>query len=305
MSSRKATAVIVTYCSEQTIGAVLKSIEPSREAGLLDVVVVDNNSSDGTVHRIRSRYPWVNLIESDDNLGFGRGCNLGFEQVRSPYTLFLNPDATISKEALETLLDFMDSNPQAGMCAPAIREPDGTMQAAGLLPTPIGLLQEAFGLGGYEAFRKIQYGDKPFRTSWLCGAVLLVRSDVFRTVHGFDPRFFLYFEETDLCRRIADDGYELWAVGEALANHTCGVSTNQLSTLMSNQCVAEYYYKSRFYYLVKHHGWATAAFTELGAIGLLGGRVLVNRVRGRLDKGRFVQRLGAPILRLPERVERQ
>ncbi len=296
------TAVIVSYRSRRTIGVTLESLEPSKSAGLIDVVVVDNASGDETSDFVRESFPWVKVIEAGGNLGYGRGCNLGFEHVSTPYTLFLNPDATLSMEALETLLDFMESRPRVGMCAPAIREADGTMQVAGVLPTPGGLIREAMGFRGYPAMREIRVGDEPFRTNWLCGAILLVRSKVFRAVKGFDPRFFLYFEETDLCMKIMNEGFELWAIGTAFAEHECGASTNQFDVVMVHQCVSEHYYKSRFYYLTKHHGWLAATAAEVGTIPLLGVRALLKRGLGRAD-GEFRERLAAPILQLPDRVD--
>jgi N-acetylglucosaminyl-diphospho-decaprenol L-rhamnosyltransferase len=267
------------------------------------VVVTDNDSGDGTAEYVREHFPWVKLVPAGGNLGFGRGCNLGFECVGTRYTLFLNPDATLTQNALETLLDFMESRPRVGMCAPAIREADGTMQVAGVLPTPAGIVRDAIGLGGYPAMREIQIGDEPFRTNWLCGAILLVRSEVFRALKGFDPRFFLYFDETDLCRRFMDEGFELWAVGAALAEHECAASTNELGMPMVHQCISEHYYRSRYYYLTKHHGLLSASLAELGSVALLGARSLVKRGLGRTDGGAFRERLAAPILRLPDRVE--
>jgi GT2 family glycosyltransferase len=299
------TAVVVSYQSRRTIGATLTSLRSSKDAGLIDVVVVDNDSRDGTPDYVRESFPWVKLIQAGGNLGYGRGCNLGFEHVGTPYTLFLNPDATLSQEALETLLDFIESRPRVGMCAPAIREEDGTMQVAGVLPTPVGLMREAIGLRGYPAMREIQIGGEPFRTNWLCGAILLARSEVVRAVKGFDPRFFLYFEETDLCRKITNEGFELWAVGAAFAEHECGASTKQIGVSTAHQCISEHYYPSRFYYLIKHHGWLAATLVEVGTILLLGVRTLLKRGLGRADDGALKERLAGPILRLPDRVELQ
>ena len=297
------TAVIVSYRSRRTIGAALESIRASAESGLLRPVLVDNDSKDGTADYVRTDFPWVKCIDAGGNLGFGRGCNLGFEHVETPYVLFLNPDATLPEEALQKLLAFMEARPRVGMCAPSIQEADGSMQVAGVLPTPGGLIREALGLRAYPTMREIHAGAEPFQTNWLCGAILLARSDVFRAVGGFDPRFFLYFEETDLCRNIMNEGFELWAVGAARAEHECGASTRQLGASMAEQCISEHFYQSRFYYLSKHHGRLSATLAELGAIPLLGLRTLLKRALGRGADGSLKQRLGGPLLQYPERVE--
>lgn len=295
------TAVIVSYRSKRTIGAALQALRPSKDAGVLEVVVVDNESTDDTVGYVREEFPWVKVIEADGNLGFGRGCNLGFEHADTPYTLFHNPDATLPAEALATLLDFIEARPEVGICAPSIREAGGLMQNAGVSLTPQGLLRETIGLEGYSEMREIPSGGEPFRTNWLCGAMLLVRSEAFRRVDGFDPRFFLYFEETDLCRRIVGAGYELWAVGAARAEHECGASTKLLATSLVDQCASEHFYKSRYYYLIKHHGWLAATLAEVGALPLLGAREIARRIAGKGSDGAFKARLDAPILRLPDR----
>lgn len=297
------TAVIVSYRSQRTIGAALESIRSSHESGLLRALLVDNDGQDGTAEHVREQFPWVKCIDAGGNLGFGRGCNLGFEHVETPYVLFLNPDATLPEEALQSLVDFMEARPKVGMCAPSIQESDGAMQVAGVLPTPGGLIREALGLRAYPAMREIEAGAEPFQTNWLCGAILLARSEVFRAVGGFDPRFFLYFEETDLCRNIMNEGFELWAVGAARAEHECGASTQQLGAAMAERCVSEHFYKSRFYYLSKHHGRLPATLAELGVIPLLGLRTLLKRALGRGDDGALWQRLGGPLLQYPERVE--
>jgi N-acetylglucosaminyl-diphospho-decaprenol L-rhamnosyltransferase len=91
---------------------------------------------------------------------------------------------------------------------------------------------------------------------------MMFRSSVFRTLGGFDPRFFLYFEETDLCLRAARAGFELWVTGTATAQHLCGSSARASGEAMESGCIAEHYYRSRYYYLRKNFGHTTAAVTE-------------------------------------------
>ncbi len=302
-SEARVTAVLVSYQSRRTIDSALRALLPSAEAGIAKVVVVDNESSDGTAQYVRDAFPWVKVVEAGGNLGFGRGCNLGFAHVDTPFTLFHNPDAILPRESLETLLEFIEARPEVGVCAPSIREADQSMQTAGMLTTPEGLIRDALGIGGYPEMRKIVPGGEPFRTNWLSGSMLLLRSDVFRRVGGFDPRFFLYFEETDLCRRIAEAGYELWAVGAAQAEHECGASTKLLGAAMVDKCVSDHFYQSRYYYLIKHHGWLAATSTEVGLIPLLAARAVARRLTGRAADGALKERLAGPILQLPARVE--
>jgi N-acetylglucosaminyl-diphospho-decaprenol L-rhamnosyltransferase len=257
------TAVIVTYNSRGHINNALAALRTAHDAGCLQCVVVDNASTDGTADLVAANHPWVNLVHSKENLGFGCGCNLGFQQVATPYLLIHNPDAMMDHQALQIMMDFMESRRQAGIVAPAIVEGGSRLQAAGLMTSPAGLLRSAFGFDNpIHEKRLIIPGSPPFQTPWICGAVMLIRSELFRRLGGFDPRFFLYFEETDFCRRAALADQEIWAVGEAVARHVGGASARGTGQNLQSSCIAEHYYRSRFYYLVKHFGWFRAVGTE-------------------------------------------
>jgi N-acetylglucosaminyl-diphospho-decaprenol L-rhamnosyltransferase len=291
------TAVIVTYQSRQTIAAALDALYEAHVAGLAEVIVVDNASSDGTADFVAERYPWVTLVRSGENLGFGRGCNRGFERVATPYVLFMNPDAMLPPESLNTLVAFMDSHPKAGVAAPAIQEGD-QLQEVGVLPTPWGVICRAMGMRGRHQRRPVAPGQAPFQTDWLCGAVILARCELMEELGGFDPRFFLYFEETDLCRRVLNRGFELWAVGEAMACHVGGASTKASGEALVSGCVSGHYYRSRFYYLCKHFGWSVAAITEVTELGVLVMRWILDCFRRKRDDT-LAKRWRGPFLSLP------
>ncbi len=300
MSQGRATAVVVTYQSRATIGKALRAARESHERAALQVVVVDNGSSDGTADLVRREYPWVKVVESGGNIGFARGCNLGFQHVNTPFMLLLNPDAVLSHQALSTMVAFMEAHPQAGIVGPAIRGSDGGLQQAGLMPTAWGLIRAAAGRGSAHANkRRIIPGERPFQTDWLCGAVLLIRTNLFAELGGFDPRFFLYFEETDLCWRARQCGIELWAVGDAVAEHVVSASVNSVRAPMIGNCIAEHFFRSRFYYLVKQYGWLVAICVDLSEVALLGTRCLIQRCTGHANHGLFRARLAGPMLRLP------
>ena len=212
------TAIFVTYNSEDTVGQALDAARDSYDAGLLEAVVVDNASRDGTCEVVATGYPWVRLIRSETNLGYARGLNLGFEGIESPYVIFMNPDAVLPRNAVEKLLAFMESNPDAGLAAPATVRENGEYQEVGGLVTPWTFVRNAAGISdGPAGKRPLLPGARPTQTDWICGAIMFLRSRAVRETGGMDPRFFLYFEETDLCVRLARAGYSIWAVGEAVA----------------------------------------------------------------------------------------
>ena len=263
LSVPQVTIVIVTYESRNIVGLALDALYKAYDAGLAEVVVVDNASSDGTADFIAKNYPWITLVRSDKNLGYGRGCNAGLQNVRTPYVLILNPDAEITLDTLQTLIDFMGANKKAGIVAPAIIEGEKSLQAAGLMTTPASILRAECGWSqAMPESQPITPGSQPFQTSWICGAVMLIQTDLFQKLAGFDPRFFLYFEETDFCRRATQRGAEIWAVGEAVTKHIGGASAKNTGQTLASSCIADHYYCSRFYYLVKHFGWIRAVGSE-------------------------------------------
>ncbi len=301
MTVPRVTALIVTFNSEDCIGAALESLRDLHSAGELDCIVIDNQSVDGTVELIRSEHPWVRVIAQQENVGYGRGLNRGLKETTTPYVLFMNPDARMQPGAIERLREFLDERSRVGMVAPAISSADGThYQFAGALATPWEIVRGAFGKM-ISTRRTIEPNSAPFESNWLCGAVLLARRDLMVSLEGFDPRFFLYFEETDLCRRVTASGYELWAVGDALAVHDAGTSARASSEdLHANNCIARHYFQSRFYYLRKHFGFASAFAAELGELGVILLRQLRSFFRPRNGQPRpLAQRLRGPVFQSP------
>ena len=294
-SSPLVTAVIVTYQSEKTIAATLAALQRCHDDGLLDAIIIDNNSTDSTQDIVRASTPWAHHEFTGINNGFGRGCNLGFASVRTRYAIFINPDAIVEPNALKIMLEFMEANTDVGIVGPAIihgGEPSAkVLQHTGQRPTPLTILRDALPFQGAHSISwPIVPGSEPTRTGWVCGAVLMIRTEIMKRLGGFDPRFFLYWEEFDLCRRADDIGYETWAVGAALAYHAGGASSASDNTRIHG-CIAKHFYQSRHYYMTKHHGAVAASSAELAEFALIAIRALVRRIPG--------ARLGAPAFSTP------
>jgi GT2 family glycosyltransferase len=296
MARARVTAVVVTYQSEAVIRGALQTLRRSHDRGLLDGVVVDNRSTDDTLGVVRREHPWVRVIEAGGNLGYGRGCNLGILASTTPYVMPMNADASIEPDAVERLLAFLEARPDAALAAPALTggaEP----QLAGGLSSPSRILVQATGRR-IASQRELVPGAPPVEVDWLCGALLVMRASAVRAAGGFDPRFFLYFEETDLCRRLRRRGHTLWAVGQAVAHHAGAASANQAKAPMFAGCIGEHYFRSRYHYLCKHWGVGVASLTELAEVALVGSRWLLRRARGR-DASHLVPNLRRPVMRLP------
>jgi len=305
MPSARVTPVVVTYNSRAVVGDALASLKESREADVIEeCIVIDNRSADDTAKFIRLDHPWCTLIETGKNLGFGRASNIGIQRSSTPYVLLLNPDANLPSSGINYLASFLDAHPHVGAAGPAIRHPDGGWQLAGTLPTPVSLLLNALGrLGRPPEVHKIEPGGLPFRAQWITGAIVMLRRAMLDEIGLFDPRFFLYWEETDLWFRAQKAGWELWAVGGAIGTHIRGASVEKERALYHG-CIAEHYFKSRFYYLVRRFGRPVASVIELLEFMFLAAGAAADMLHG-VRPDDFAVRLRAPLLQLPNEVPRE
>lgn len=262
----RTTVVTVTYNSAETIGPMLDALRPAHAAGLAEIVIVDNASRDDTL-AILAPYEREGLIRLDSaggNIGFGRGCNLGAANATTDFVLFLNPDARLDPSAIGELESVLDTNPRAAVVAPAIERPDHTIQPIGMLPTRLSLIFERTRL--HRAFLKparLERGALARPTRWVSGAVFMVRRSAFEAIGGFDPRFFLYYEESDLFRRLRGRENEIMATGRAICHHIGGHSADSVQAGRIAGSIAEHFIKSRNYYARKHFGIVSMALADL------------------------------------------
>jgi N-acetylglucosaminyl-diphospho-decaprenol L-rhamnosyltransferase len=252
-----AAVVVVTYNSAGDIGSCLGSL-PIDE--LAAVVVVDNASTDGTAELLRREWPNVTLLALEENVGFGAGCNRGAASVDARFVLFLNPDATIDAGNLEALVAYARDHPQAGMVAPALVG----MSSSGDLPTLRTELRYAVPprLACFFPERRHPPGRPTGPVDVVEGACMLVDRELFERVGRFDERFFLFFEEADLARRIRAEGREVHLVAEANAHH--GIGASRAGTALGSR---PHYLRSTVRYLRRWEGGAAAtAFAVLASL---------------------------------------
>ncbi len=199
MSFGALTIVTVTHNSSAVIPAMLTSLDTDAA-----VLVVDNGSTDDTVAKASS-FARVRVIRSD-NVGYGRGANLGFREVQTPYVLLVNPDVVFSPGAVARMLDVMVRHPEIGMLGANMFSVD----AAGNKSYSKRYQPDAEGLATVE---------------WIVGALMLIRMEALQRVGMFDENIFLFYEETDLCKRFHDAGYRLAIACDAEARHEAGSSS--------------------------------------------------------------------------------
>jgi O-antigen biosynthesis protein len=225
--------VIVSYQVKERLRGCLESLA-ALDAPSFDVTVVDNASTDGSVVELAPLFPRVRFVSMDRNTGFGMACNRGAEFATSPWILFLNPDTVVFPETLVSIMEFADSQPRAGIVGCRILDGEGNLQLAcrRSIPTPTIALWRLSGLSllfpKHRIFARynLTYLDpaKDAQVEAVSGSFLLIRSDVYRQLGGFDEDFFLYGEDLDLCLRTSRIGWEVWYCGQATIIHHKGRS---------------------------------------------------------------------------------
>lgn len=254
------------------------------------ITLVDNDSQDGSFEAMQEAardWPRVQVIQSGRNGGYGSGNNVGIraglpDGSRPDYVYILNSDAFPEPDAIHTLLAHLQANPQTGCAGSLIYGEDGERHYTTFnFPTVISEFVSAADTGPIsKLFKNHVIAPTPPTTTgpvpYCAGMSLLMRQSVLDQVGLFDETFFLYFEETDLCRRIRNGGHGIDFVAESRVMHIGSVSTG----MKTWQRVPDYWFKSRHYYFTKNHGglYARAAtVAHVLGLGVHGLRVLLQR----------------------------
>lgn len=201
----------------------------------LNIIVVDNHSTD-QIHRIKALYPNIKLILNPKNRGFGTAVNQALTCGSSKYIILLNPDSIVPKVFIKDCLCFMEQNEQVGIMGPMVLNANGSVQgSARSFPTPLTSL-----FGRNSPITKLypnnsitrsniltwrSFNNQPVEVDWVSGACMVVRRAALETVGGFDERFFLYWEDTDLCRRIKNAGWKIIYFPKIKVTHFVGKSS--------------------------------------------------------------------------------
>ena len=297
MSAPDIAVVVVSYeTRERTLRCVDSVL--SQEIVTLALVVVDNASQDETVAALRRLDDArLSVIANDCNRGFGAACNQGVAvHANARHALFLNADTIVRPGALAAIVAALDHGAAPGALGPTIvGENGGDQPSVRGHPTPLALLHQhtalrflRIGAADYARYKRPPVSDEDVPV--VMGAALAVRGDVLRTLGGFDERYFLYFEEADLCRRIGDAGQRVAIVRDAVVEHAGGASSDPRRGPALN-----WYLRSLFLYVDRFHGRVfglayRALFKPLFLLrmltdGLRDGLTWVFRPSKRADKG--------------------
>lgn len=220
--------IIVNYNVKEYVASLLISIENAKHDLILETMVVDNASTDGSQEFLTSRFPNVRYVYNSVNVGFGKANNLAIRTASGKYTLIINPDTLIQENTLTTLYAHMEANPSTAAAGCKLLNPDGTFapESKRSIPTPLTALYKVLGFGG-DYYMSAIGEDEPANVEVLSGAFMFCRTSVLKQLDGFDERFFMYGEDIDLCHRIAQAGHVIEYVPSTAIIHYKGESTKK------------------------------------------------------------------------------
>jgi hypothetical protein len=267
---RRVAVVIVNYRTAELTLRCIDSLVADRCPNLeIRVVVVENDSGDAEALRggieQRAWGDWVRLVVSDRNGGFAYGNNLGVQACwdrteRPDYFWLLNPDCEVRTGATAELVQFLEQHPRAGIAGSSLEFEDGEpWPMAFRFPSLWAELEGGLRFGPVSRLledRKVvrKMGDIPERVDWLPGASMMIRAEVFESVGFMDEGYFLYYEETDFCLKVARHGWETWYVPSSRVMHICGQSTGVTVVDARPKRLPSYWFESRRRYFTKNHG---------------------------------------------------
>jgi GT2 family glycosyltransferase len=219
------TVAIVSFSTRDLLDACLASLP-----GGLEVWVVDNGSTDGSVAMVRTKYPNARVVESERNLGFGGAVNLVARSTTSPLLVAANADVSVTGGALARLVATLEADPAAGAVAPRLVLPDGSTQhSVYAFPTVLATLAFVLGLLGDRLCTPGRWDPgRARRVPWAIGAFLLLRRSAFEAAGGFDERQWMYAEDLDLGWRLRRAGWATRYEPRAVVSHVSGASTGPL-----------------------------------------------------------------------------
>lgn len=266
----KISILVLSYNGEQfienSINSILKNLPKESE-----IIVVDNGSQDKTVEIIK-KFKDIQLIENSQNLGFSTGFNIAAKQAKGEYLLFLNQDVKVIEDGINKLLDFIQDYPEYGIAAPKLIEPSGkTQESVSKFPTLSGAVKE-YVFGQKNAYSQyIPSGNDPVDVDVVYGAVVLIKKEIFEKVGKWNERYFLYYEDIDLCYRVHKAGLKIAYLPTIEFSHLLGASAKKAGQMPFGIRTLSWFWPIKKsgsrYFMIKsariYHGVAIATLIRL------------------------------------------
>lgn len=278
MTTPAISTAVISYGTREELRACLWALALEPRHG---VIVVDNDSLDGSAAMVRAEFPWVELIANEQNRGYGAAANQAFASSSSDYLVLLNADVVPQPGTLATLVQYLEDHSRAAIVAPRLLNPDGTLQPSSYpFLTPGHVLVVMSGLNSVlsrlfpRADRHLGTSPETGRVPWVKGAALAIRASAFDEVAGFDESFFLYGEEHDLCYRLAEAGWETHFTTAAAMIHVEGASSRGRET-----AVSEHIFGSLIHFYRKHFSRGRLLRLRMVLAALMAARIVRDTVR--------------------------
>ena len=252
----KLSVVIVSYNVRPYLEQCLQSVQRALDGIEGEVFVVDNHSDDDSVETVRQHYPWVRLIENQENLGFAKANNQAIRQAQGDYILLLNPDTVVAEDTFHGVLAFMDEHPKAGGAGVMMCYEDGSRapESRRALPTPWVAALKMMGFTKRYYMSDLPW-DQPCRIEVVSGAFCLLRHEAIKTVGLLDEDFFMYGEDIDLSYRLLKGGWENWYLPYSII-HYKGRSTRK-----SDYRYVHVFYQAMLIFFQKHYSHLSIIYT--------------------------------------------
>lgn len=272
--------IIVNYKIAPLTIQCLRSLVDERGVLDLQVIVVDNDSQDGSVEMLSAAVEsegwsdWVSIIASNYNGGFSYGNNIAIRQfmkqeVVPKFICLLNPDTFIRMKAITSLVSFMKNNPTVGIAGSRIEGLNGGVQCSSFkFHSFLSEMKRGFGLSLLNKILKpwissLNMPEKAEKTDWVSGASMMIRWDVITQIGLLDEAYFMYFEEADYCLQAARAGWECWYVPESRVVHYVGQSSGITNIQSMKKQMPQYWFDSRRRYFLKNHNALHVVLADL------------------------------------------
>ncbi|MDX1297218.1 MAG: glycosyltransferase family 2 protein [Pseudomonas sp.] len=295
MASASLDVLVVNYNTEALLEPMFDALRRSHNTDGMRYLVVDNASVDSSLACLAKACPEAFLIANEQNVGFGRANNQLVERLLGQYALLLNTDAFIAPDTLSKTLDYMEANPDCGVLGVRLVGREGDLQpSCRYFPTPLNVFVARAGLGRIFPWVKMvddmAWDHASVREcDWLPGCYYLIRREVIDQVGLFDPRYFLYYEEVDHCKRVKQAGWKVVYYPHTTVVHIGGESAKSVGELnTASRQISTLQIESELLYFRKHHGLAGLASHML--LVTLGDLILAFKA---LLKGRGKVAMGA------------
>ncbi|PVZ42364.1 glycosyltransferase family 2 protein [Pseudomonas sp. CC120222-01a] len=270
MDKKPVDVMVVNFNTAALLQPMFDALRAAGGEALASYLVVDNASVDDSVERLGKVCPEALLLSNKLNVGFGRANNQLVAHLQGKYALLLNTDAFVAEDSLQKTVDYMEAHPECGILGVRLVGRDGDLQpSCRYFPTPLNVFVGRTGLGrffpGLKMVDEMDWDHASVREcDWLPGCFYLVRREVLDQVGLFDPRYFLYYEEVDHCKRVKAAGWKVVYFPDTTVVHIGGESSKSVAELeAASRQISGYQIESELLYFRKHHGAAGLALHML------------------------------------------